>query len=58
MVRLFICNKKHYYLYSLSKGFGFLLPAESIIPNCEEIMDGMKGLVFKARELGYLQVTA
>lgn len=36
--------------------FGFFLPAEFIIPNAEEVLDSLKGLVSKSRELGYLTI--
>jgi hypothetical protein len=34
--------------------YGFFLPAEFIIPNAEEVLDSLKGLVSKAREYGHL----
>ena len=37
--------------------FGFFLPKELIIPNAEEVLDSLKGLVQKAREFGYLSIT-
>jgi hypothetical protein len=32
---------------------GFFLPPAFIIPNAEEVFEGFKGLVKKAREFGY-----
>lgn len=34
--------------------YGFILPPEQIIPNCEEIFDGLKAIVGECRTIGYL----
>lgn len=34
--------------------FGFFLPPRFIIPNAEEILQGLIGLIAKAQEFGYL----
>ncbi|XP_058987662.1 zinc carboxypeptidase-like [Musca domestica] len=34
--------------------YGFVLPPVQILPNCQELMTGMKALVSKSKELGYL----
>ena len=36
--------------------FGFFLPPKFIVPNSEEVLEGLKGLVQKAREFGYLSL--
>ncbi|XP_053692244.1 zinc carboxypeptidase-like [Sabethes cyaneus] len=36
--------------------YGFLLPAEQIIPNSEEVLDSLVAFLAKARELGYFKV--
>lgn len=36
--------------------FGFFLPPEFIVPNAEEVLEGLKGLVQEARKFGYLPV--
>lgn len=33
--------------------YGFILPADQIIPNSEEVIDGIKVLVAQAKELNY-----
>jgi len=38
----------------LNGAYGFLLPADQIIPNCEEFMDGLQALIAEADVLGYL----
>lgn len=35
--------------------FGFVLPAEQIIPNCEEVMDSLVTLFTEGETLGYLK---
>ena len=35
--------------------FGFFLPPEFIVPNAEEILNSLVGLVTQAREFGYLR---
>lgn len=35
--------------------FGFILPADQIIPNSEEVIDGLKVLVAEAKKLNYLK---
>ena len=37
--------------------FGFFLPPELIIPNAEEVLESLIGLVKKAREFEYLKIT-
>lgn len=37
---------------------GFILPPEYIIPNCEEVVDSLIGLVSRSREHGYLGGTS
>jgi len=34
--------------------YGFVLPPDQIIPNCEEFMDGLKALIAESVLLGYL----
>jgi len=34
-------------------GYGFMLPGDQIIPNCEEFMDGLKAMIAEAVTLGY-----
>jgi len=34
----------------------FFLPAEEIVPNAQEILDSIVGLIRKAKELGYFQM--
>ncbi|XP_062551927.1 zinc carboxypeptidase-like [Armigeres subalbatus] len=36
--------------------YGFLLPAEQIIPNSEEVLDSLVAFLAKARELNYFEV--
>jgi hypothetical protein len=36
--------------------FGFFLPSEFIVPNGEEVLESLIGLVQKAREFGYVTV--
>ncbi|KAG4080667.1 hypothetical protein HA402_013197 [Bradysia odoriphaga] len=38
---------------SRNGGYGFILPPDQIIPNCEEFMDGLKAMVAEAVVLGY-----
>lgn len=38
--------------------YGFFLPERFIIPNSEEILQGIIGLVERSRDLGYLRPTA
>lgn len=40
-------------LFFSQGGYGFLLPADQIIPNCEEFMDGLKAMIAEAVALGY-----
>jgi hypothetical protein len=47
------------YTYEMRGGldqenFGFFLWSKFIIPNAEEVLDSLKGLVSKAREYGHL----
>lgn len=35
--------------------FGFLLPADQIIPNSEEVIDGLKVMVAEMKKLNYLK---
>lgn len=34
--------------------YGFILPADQIIPNSLEVMDSLQGMVEEAKALGYL----
>lgn len=36
--------------------FGFFLPPRFIVPNAEEVLEGLKGLVQEARKFGYLAI--
>lgn len=36
--------------------YGFVLPADQILPNCYETRDGIIAMVGRARELGYMNV--
>lgn len=36
--------------------YGFVLPADQILPNCYETRDGIIAMVASARELGYMNV--
>jgi hypothetical protein len=36
--------------------FGFLLPGEFIVPNAEEVLEALKGLVQESRKFDYLPV--
>lgn len=36
--------------------FGFLLPADQIIPNADEIVQSLVGLVVRARDFGYFAI--
>lgn len=38
---------------SYTGGYGFILPPDQIIPNCEEFMDGLKAMIAEAVTLGY-----
>lgn len=50
----FLIYKLYCHFSFLSIGnHGFLLPAEQIVPNCEEFLDGLKALVNEARSLKY-----
>lgn len=40
--------------FSFAGPFGFLLPADQIIPNSEEVIDGIVVLVAEAKKLNYL----
>lgn len=42
-----------YKTFIFAGGYGFMLPADQIIPNCEEFMDGLKAMVAEAVTLGY-----
>ncbi|KAJ6648916.1 Zinc carboxypeptidase A 1 [Pseudolycoriella hygida] len=37
----------------LNGGYGFILPPDQIIPNCEEFMDGLKAMIAEAVRLNY-----
>lgn len=37
--------------------YGFFLPERFILPNAEEILQGIIGLVLRSRDFGYLQPT-
>lgn len=37
-------------------GYGFVMPAQYILPNCYETRDALINMVAKARELGYMVV--
>ena len=41
-----------------NRQYSFLLPPEFIIPNAEEILDSIVGMVARARVHGFLQVAA
>lgn len=36
--------------------YGFILPPDQIIPNCEEFLDGLKAMIAEADALGYMQL--
>lgn len=42
------------YLFNLLGTYGFVLPANQILPNCAEIMNGMKTLIARSYEEGVL----
>lgn len=37
--------------------YGFVLPADQILPNCIEIFAGLQAMVNEMRNLGYLEPT-
>lgn len=51
LTRVWILTRSVY--ISFTGMYGFLLPANQIIPNSEEVIDGLKVLVAEAKKLNY-----
>lgn len=49
-----VLRRDDHYLFFLEGENGFILPANQIIPNSEEVLDGLIAMTKEATELNYL----